>query len=271
MKTTSDAPTIQHKKNLIRSFLQRFSFGRFLASKGFDLYSTLLGSILRLGIACIVGFFLFIVFVILLFTIMFYSSSEISNSILMNSPKIFIAGFLLYQVWKIWSQVKMRVQEAKVIWRSNLLAPIILFLLFYIPFSIHHFMTVPTTELQEYGYYGACARFTEELKGGWKEFQGQKFKVQLCAKSIEEPSFGVHFGKGFEYYKVRIAIFNEQGNLQSLGYFKSGGENLFYFKIKENLIEYGDWESSSSRIIKMPPSKLEWIRARLPTLDFFND
>jgi hypothetical protein len=146
------------------------------------------------------------------------------------------------------------------------MTPIFLFLILYIPFTIYHITTIPATGFQEPSNYAGCDEFTKKFEGGWREFNGQKYKLQMCAKLVLEKRGFFGWGPPLTSERIRLAVFNQDGNLQALGYF-TGSNNSFYFQIEEDSIKFGDWEGSSNgRAIKMPPSKLEWIRARLPSI-----
>jgi hypothetical protein len=179
---------------------------------------------------------------------------------------IYIGCWIFYQIRKVWKRASQDWRFSIVIWRNFLLAPFGIFLLVYIPFAIHHILTVPVKELSAYGGdgygYAFCEYFTNKMEGGWREFQGEKYKLQMCGSSIYEPAYRVN-AVG---HKIRLAVFDESGDLRALGYFTTEHENYFPVEISETSIELG--YDSEKRIIKMPPSKLEWIRARLPSIKY---
>jgi hypothetical protein len=257
----SETFQIQRKKNLIRSFLQRLSLGKFLASKGFDLYSTISGSIIRIALSFLIGILLLIICWILLALIFFNFPSRVVEFLLHNLPKIFILAFLPFQWWRIWINTKTREHEIKKIWRINLTISILIILTSYATFAVHNILTNPGLTLAE---QEECEYYNEKFGGGWMDFRGEKFNIQLCGKSI--PDSTPVWGKGSMGTRVRLTVFDESGALRALGYFTGDG-NSFSFSIEESGIRYGDWEESRDKFISMPPSKLEWILARLPSHD----
>jgi len=259
----------RRKKIQLHSFMRR---------RGHDLYRTTSGSLIRLVLVACLGFGIGISLLSILGGLIIAFAVLFLGYFVYFAPKIFIYCLGFYVLIKVLNQMYV---DKEFRWRigiSNIMAIICLVGMFYIPFTIYHILTTPTEELQEYGDYKECGKeFTDSLfknsvvgeipQEGWKEFQGQKFKIQICAKPVQEPTLGFTFGSGGNWhYKIRVAIFDDRGNLQSLGYFTSGAESLFQFQIMEDSIEYGDWDSPRTRTIKMPPSSLERIRARLPSI-----
>jgi len=246
-------------------------------SNGLDWYRTVGGSTIRLAIAIINGLLFGLFLTLLLGGLIIFFLVLLAGYFLVYFPKVFLACWVSYQIFKIWRQANLDKEFQTKIWISNVPAVIFLVSLFIIPFTIHHILVTPTHEQQEYGDYKKCygefadhlpedKKTRKDLEGGWREFQGQKFKIQTCAKIVNEESPGFSFrGSNIWHYKVRVAIFNEQGGLQSLGYFKSGTDSLFSFEIEGDQIEYGDWDGFFSRTIKMPPSRFERFRSRLPS------
>jgi hypothetical protein len=245
-------------------------------SKDVDLYRTLLGSMIRITLSAIIWSVLaspvfLIIYIFLLFSSPVFSSfsREVTIFLLSNFPATVFICWIFFQIRKVWKRAKQTPDRtfARRIWRNFLLAPIALLLAFYLPFTIFHFITMPTKELQEYDAYWDCEHTTEKLMGGWREFKGQKYNLQMCQNQILERGFMALSRPNIVGYKYRLAVFDQEGNLQALGYFTSVHENYFPLKITENSIEFGySEEDSYKRVIKMPPSKLEWIRARLPSI-----
>ena len=105
--------------------------------------------------------------------------------------------------------------------------------------------------------YGECDYYTTLLNGGIKEFNGEKYTVKMCSTRF-------FWGEGRE---VRLQVFDEASELRALRYF------TFYWNDgSEKELEYGHdvilyYDKSGSQALnslKMPPTKVDWIKARLP-------
>ncbi len=105
--------------------------------------------------------------------------------------------------------------------------------------------------------YGDCDYVTKLLNGGVQAFNGRRYTISMCSTNF-------FLGNGRQ---VRLQVFDEAGGLQALRYF------TFYWNDgSEKELEYGDdvilyYDKSASQAlhsIKIPPTKLDWIRARLP-------
>lgn len=105
--------------------------------------------------------------------------------------------------------------------------------------------------------YGACDYYTKLLNGGVKEFKGRQYRISMCSTNF-------FWGDGRQ---VRLQIFDEAGKLQALRYF------TFYWNDgSEKELEYGDdvilyYDKSASQAlhsIPIPPTRIDWIKARLP-------
>ena len=117
--------------------------------------------------------------------------------------------------------------------------------------------------------YDRCDFYNKELGGRVKEYQGRKFKVHLCGT-------GDYDGR-FEYKpdEIRLQVFNEKGDLVALRHFEIDWQSSFDREIEyhSDHIAYIDESSStnsisiSTKTISMPPTTLDWIRARIPLLD----
>jgi len=111
--------------------------------------------------------------------------------------------------------------------------------------------------------YSDCERDTKELNGGEKVFAGRKFKIVLCGDGGDE---------NFMQDKIRMQIFSESGNLLAQRQFYVdwpmtnvpkklvyGDDHLIYFDPSR--------PKDYKRKVSMPPTWLDWIRARLPLVD----
>ena len=111
------------------------------------------------------------------------------------------------------------------------------------------------TDCQHYNY-------NSKLNGGVKEFQGQKYTINICGSGINNSHL---FGDSFD--AVELTIINEQGELVAKRRYKvfwdgvPGHEPL---TIGKDRIIYQDDEEQAEHSITMPPTVIERIRARLP-------
>lgn len=108
--------------------------------------------------------------------------------------------------------------------------------------------------------YEGCERYTQALNGGTKEFGGEKYKFEMCGAPRS-------FGDGDE---IRLQVKGPSGDVLAERYFavrtindaapreiEYGDDNIFY---------YDQSKSSPLRFIAMPPSRMDWVTARIPLL-----
>ena len=111
--------------------------------------------------------------------------------------------------------------------------------------------------------YDRCDYYNEYLDGGVKEYQGQKFKVHMCRNAGHASSD--------EYYEIRLQILNEKGELLALRHFAAhNGSSPKRLQIEyhpNHLVYYDDSDDDYEKTLSMPPTTLDWIRARIPLLD----
>ena len=115
--------------------------------------------------------------------------------------------------------------------------------------------------------YTDCQRYNynSKLNGGGKEFDGKKYTINICGSGTNNGRF---FGDSFD--AVDLTVTNEQGEVVAKRRYKvfwdgvPGHEPL---TIGKNSITYQDDEEQTDHTITMPPSFVDWIRARLPFFD----
>lgn len=108
--------------------------------------------------------------------------------------------------------------------------------------------------------YEGCESYTQALNGGTKEFGGEKYKIEMCGAPRS-------FGDGDE---IRLQVKGPAGDVLAERYFavrtiddaaprelEYGDDNIFY---------YDQSKSSPLRFIAMPPSRMDWVTARIPLL-----
>ncbi|WP_175873051.1 hypothetical protein [Burkholderia sp. BCC0397] len=120
---------------------------------------------------------------------------------------------------------------------------ILVFLL--IGISIH--MTRPN--------YGRCDFFEKELNGGKKEFGGAEYYAKLCGANIRNG------------HEVRFQLFDGTGELRAQRYFSYYANSATERELVDGVGGIVYYDSSSSDVMQLlaiPPTKWDWIRARLP-------
>jgi hypothetical protein len=111
------------------------------------------------------------------------------------------------------------------------------------------------TDCQRYNY-------NNKLNGGVKNFDGKKYTINICGSGVNNSHF---FGDSMDV--VKLTIEDEQGDVLAERRYKvfweakPGHEPI---TIKKNGIIYQDDEKQQDYIITMPPTSLDWIRARVP-------
>ncbi|WP_157381819.1 hypothetical protein [Burkholderia ubonensis] len=119
-------------------------------------------------------------------------------------------------------------------------------------------LAIPSLALRK--PYEDCESYTQALKGGTKEFGGEKYKIELCGARRS-------FGDGDE---IRLQVMGPAGDVLAERYFavrtindaaprelQYGDDNIFY---------YDQSKSSPLRFIAMPPSRMDWWTAHIPLL-----
>ena len=114
------------------------------------------------------------------------------------------------------------------------------------------------TNCQQYNY-------NEKLNGGIKEFNGKKFTINICGSGANESHF---FGDSMD--KVQLTIINDQGELLAKRHYKvfwDGQPGHEPLSIDKDSITYQDDESQEDLTITMPPTFIDWIRAKIPLIN----
>jgi hypothetical protein len=118
---------------------------------------------------------------------------------------------------------------------------------------------VDGTDCQNYNY-------NEKLNGGVKYFKGKKYTVNICGSGVNNSHF---FGDGMD--TVQLTVLDEQGELLAKRRYKvfwDGQPGHEPIGVEEDrLTYYDDEDQDGPRTITMPPTWLDWMRARLPAAD----
>ena len=103
--------------------------------------------------------------------------------------------------------------------------------------------------------YDRCDVVTEKLNGGEKNFHGKTYSVKLCSADIKNGT------------EIKLQIFNNAGELLARRYFSyyvnSATERDLHDGM-DSIIYYDSSKEAPMQSISIPPTKWDWIRARLP-------
>ncbi|WP_157638423.1 hypothetical protein [Burkholderia ubonensis] len=103
--------------------------------------------------------------------------------------------------------------------------------------------------------YDRCDFFEKELNGGKKEFGGVEYYAKLCGADIRNG------------HEVRFQLFDGSGELRAQRYFSYYVNTATERELVDGVGGIVYYDSSSSNVMQLltiPPTKWDWIRARLP-------
>ncbi|WP_157661268.1 hypothetical protein [Burkholderia ubonensis] len=103
--------------------------------------------------------------------------------------------------------------------------------------------------------YDRCDFFEKELNGGKKEFGGVEYYAKLCGADIRNG------------HEVRFQLFDGSGELRAQRYFSYYVNTATERELVDGVGGIVYYDSSSSDVMQLltiPPTKWDWIRARLP-------
>jgi hypothetical protein len=109
--------------------------------------------------------------------------------------------------------------------------------------------------------YGDCEKDTKELNGGVKMYGDRKFNVVLCGDGGNE---------NFNHDEIRMQIFSENGTLLAVRkFYVNWGAGPIELTYHDDHLIYADptRPNDYERKVSMPPTWLDWIRARVPLVD----
>jgi len=106
--------------------------------------------------------------------------------------------------------------------------------------------------------FHACELYTEEMNGGIHIFQGRQYNIVLCGfRGGINPS-NIHNDQ------IRLMVYSMQGELLASRYFEFNW-GLRELEYGNDYLIYADGRGSKIETrMAMPPTRLDWIRARLP-------
>lgn len=174
--------------------------------------------------------------------------------------KIALCAFLAFFAYKYYKFIKRTENPAQAI-KENLKRWIIRFL--SISFVIYACLSLLVSISPD--AYDRCDYYNKELNGGIKEYQAQKFRVHMCGTGGHDSRFS------YEPDEIRLQVFNEKDELVAMRHFVVHWDTSFDRRIKyyPDHITYHDesLEYDYKKTISMPPTTIDWIRARIPLLD----
>ena len=103
--------------------------------------------------------------------------------------------------------------------------------------------------------YGRCDALTKELNGGKKDFHGVVFEVKLCGADIKNGT------------KIKLQVFSNSGELLAQRYFSYYVNSATERDLSEgadSIIYFDSARESPMQSIPIPPTRWDWIQARLP-------
>lgn len=104
--------------------------------------------------------------------------------------------------------------------------------------------------------------YTKKLNGGIREIQGKKYNIRMCGNGGDSTSNGD---------EVRLEIFDEKGVLLAKRYFVVDWGSAFHEPLEyhQDHVIYFDYTNDRGyeQKINMPPTIVDWVRARLPLLN----
>jgi hypothetical protein len=106
-----------------------------------------------------------------------------------------------------------------------------------------------------------CERDTKDLHGGTRSYGGQKYGIVLCGTGGDENFMGD---------EIRLQVFSQKGELLAQRTFTVDWITNFPRELEygPDYMTYYDASQQShfEHRISMPPTRWDWVRARLPLL-----
>lgn len=138
------------------------------------------------------------------------------------------------------------------------MTPSILFWGIVVLYGANYFSGGGGYDCQKYNY-------SRQLNGGVKEFKGEKYVIKICGSGVNDSHF---FGDSMD--AVELTITNEQGELLAKRHYKifwDGQPGHEPLTIGASSVIYQDDDKQVEHSITMPPTVIDWIRARVPILN----
>lgn len=152
-------------------------------------------------------------------------------------------GVRIIREEKVPSQEFVKMMPAAVIWLSTLLL------------AINFIASRDLADCQKFNY-------NDTLNGGFKEFNGKKYTVNICGSGAGDSHF---FGNGLD--AVQLTILDDKGDELAKRSYKISWDTQpghAPLTIENDSITYQNDEDQRSYIIYMPPTLIDWIHAKVP-------
>jgi len=110
--------------------------------------------------------------------------------------------------------------------------------------------------------YHRCDYYTKHLNGGIRAFRGKQYNIVLCGfQGRIDPD-------NVQYDEVRLSVFSMGGELLAERYYELTLESDYTMQVHygNDYLTYEDRPKSQTQRVAMPPTCLDWLRARLPRL-----
>lgn len=138
------------------------------------------------------------------------------------------------------------------------MTPAVVFWIGVVLYAVNFLADGKNYDCQQYNY-------TDQLNGGVKDFQGRKYIIKICGSGVNNSHF---FGDGMD--AVELTITNEKGELLAKRHYKifwDGQPGHEPLTIRAANIIYQDDDKQVGHSIAMPPTVIDWIRARIQILN----
>lgn len=159
----------------------------------------------------------------------------------------FLVCFLAYKAYRVIKTTDAPLQEFK-----KMIPAAIMWLLVAYAASAFLSTIYDRTSCEHHNY-------TERLNGGVKEINGKKYNIRMCGDGGDSNQ---------NDDRVQLEIFNDNGELLAKRHFTVHWDGGFHepIKIQQGHIIYFDAseENDYKKTLSVPPTSIDWIRARLP-------
>ena len=111
--------------------------------------------------------------------------------------------------------------------------------------------------------YQECEYYTEHLNGGVRTFQGKQYNIVVCGlRGRIDPG-------NVQHDEIRLMVLSMDGELLAERYYEPilGIDVLLPLEYSDDYLIYNDGEGRGFQTkMPMPPTRLDWLRARMPRL-----